>query len=180
MDVNLIYDIRTRVRNYKLYNDIDIQNFLSIYYKKGKQGTKELEAMTSLLKSVLERYSDLNEEEQYEFRVSVRSFNKWYAYIIQVARLFDKELHQEYVFTSYLDKFIPKPSTIEVSIEDKLKLEYFKLKETFKGDITLNPKHGGWCPGKPEGNLNRCEDNGRRRTARRDYQASERPLPRRV
>lgn len=44
-----------------------------------------------------------------------------------------------YVFTSYLDKFIPKVTTTNISIEDKLKLEYYKLKETFKGDITINP-----------------------------------------
>lgn len=139
IDVNMIYDVQTKIRNYKLYNTEDISKFLKIYYKKGAQGDKELGAMTSLLKPVLERYGDLSEEEQYEFRISLRNFNKWYAYIIQIARMFDKELHQEYVFTSYLDKFIPGVTTSDISIEDKLKLEYFKLKETFKGDITLNP-----------------------------------------
>ncbi|MDE0582012.1 DEAD/DEAH box helicase family protein [Planococcus sp. A6] len=139
IDVNRIYDIRTKIRNYQLYNDEDIAKFLKIYYKKGKQGDKELGEMTSLLKPVLNRYADMSEDEQYDFRISLRNFNKWYAYIIQVARMFDKELHQEYVFTSYLDKFIPKTVSRDISIEDKLKLEYFKLKETFKGDITLNP-----------------------------------------
>lgn len=139
IDVNMIYDVRTKIRNYKLYNDQDIEKFLKIYYKKGKQGEKDLGEMTSLLKPVLGRYADLTEEEQYEFRISLRSFNKWYSYIIQVARMFDKDLHKEYVFTSYLDKFIPKEVSSDISIEDKLKLEFYKLKETFKGDITLNP-----------------------------------------
>lgn len=139
IDVNMIYDVQTKIRNYKLYNDQDIEKFLKIYYKKGKQNDKDLGAMTSLLKPVLERYAELTDEEQYEFRISIRNFNKWYSYIIQVARMFDKELHKEYVFTSYLDKFIPKVTTTDISIEDKLKLEYYKLKETFKGDITLNP-----------------------------------------
>ncbi|MEK4404895.1 type I restriction endonuclease [Sporosarcina sp. FSL K6-6792] len=139
IDVNMIYDIQTKIHNFKLYNKQDIDKFLKIYYKKGKQSDKDLGEMTSLLKPVLERYTDLKDEEQYEFRISLRNFNKWYSYIIQVARMFDKGLHQEYVFTSYLDKFIPKLSTTDINIEDKLKLEYYKLEETFKGDITLNP-----------------------------------------
>jgi len=139
IDVNMIYDVQTKIRNYKLYNEQDIKKFLKIYYKKGKQGDKDLGEMTSLLKQVLERYADLSDEEQYEFRISIRNFNKWYSYIIQVARMFDRELHKEYVFISYLDKFIPKVTTTDISLEDKLKLEYYKLEETFKGDITLNP-----------------------------------------
>lgn len=139
IDVNIIYDVNTKIRNFKLYNDTDVAKFLKIYYKAGSQNAKDLGAMTSLLKPVIDRYTELTEDEQYEFRISVRSFNKWYAYIIQIARLFDKQLHQEYVFTSYLDKFIPKVTTADIDIEDKLKLEYYKLSETFKGDITLNP-----------------------------------------
>ncbi|QOR65779.1 type I restriction endonuclease subunit R [Cytobacillus suaedae] len=139
IDVNLIYDIRTKIRNYRLYNDQEIEKFLKIYYKKGKQGDKDLGKMTSLLKPVLERYASLNEDEQYDFRISLRNLNKCYSYIIQVARMYDKALHKEYVFTSYLDKFIPKVTSTEISIEDKLKLEYYKLEQTFKGDITLNP-----------------------------------------
>jgi type I restriction enzyme, R subunit len=51
--------------------------------------------------------------------------------------MFDKELHEEYIFTSYLIKFIPKNKSDQVSIEDKIKLEYYKLEETFKGEIVL-------------------------------------------
>lgn len=34
-------------------------------------------------------------------------------------------------------KFIPKNSTENINVEDKVKLEYYKLEETFKGDISL-------------------------------------------
>lgn len=46
---------------------------------------------------------------------------------------------KEYVFKSYLQKFLPKPERISLDLEDKLKLEFYKLEQTFKGDITLNP-----------------------------------------
>src|SRR5699024_12243716 len=53
--------------------------------------------------------------------------------------MYDKEIHKEYVFTSYLQKLLPKPERISLDLEDKLKLEFYKLEQTFKGDITLNP-----------------------------------------
>lgn len=95
--------------------------------------------MTALLKPIVDRYKDLNEESRFEFKKTVRNFNKWYAYIIQIARMFDKELQKEYVFTAYLEKLLPRATGKDIDLEDKLRLEFYKLEQTFKGDITLNP-----------------------------------------
>lgn len=137
IDVNLIYDTRTKLRKYKIYNDQDIEKLNKIYFKDGKQTEKDLGKMASALIPIINRYKELDEETQYEFRVTVRNFNKWYSYITQLTRMFDKELHEEYIFTSYLIKFIPRNKSDQVSIEDKIKLEYYKLEETFKGEIVL-------------------------------------------
>lgn len=137
IDVNLIYDTRTKLRNFKIYNDQDIKKLTRIYFKKGKQTEKDLGKIASHLIPIIKRYEELDEETQYKFRVTVRNFNKWYSYITQLVRMFDKELHEEYIFTSYLIKFIPKNSAEKINIEDKVKLEYYKLEETFKGTITL-------------------------------------------
>lgn len=95
--------------------------------------------MTALLKPIVDRYKDLNEESRFEFKKTVRNFNKWYAYIIQIARMFDKDLQKEYVFTAYLEKLLPRATRKDIDLEDKLRLEFYKLEQTFKGDITLNP-----------------------------------------
>lgn len=137
IDVNLIYDTKTKLRNYKVYNEQDIQQLVKMYFKDGKQTDTDLGKMASALKPIIKRYQELDEETQYTFRVTVRNFNKWYSYITQLTRMFDKELHEEYVFTSYLIKFIPKNKRENISIEDKLKLEYYKLEQTFKGNIAL-------------------------------------------
>ncbi|MCG4584073.1 hypothetical protein L0P56_01085, partial [Anaerosalibacter bizertensis] len=139
INVNLIYDTQILLRNERLYNDEDIEKFIKIYYKEGKQSATDLGRITSLMKPIIGRYTDLSEEDQFEFRKNIRNFNKWYSYIIQITRMYDKELHKEYVFTSYLQKLLPKPERISLDLEDKLKLEFYKLEQTFKGDITLNP-----------------------------------------
>lgn len=139
INVNLIYDTRTALRNYRLYNIDDIEKFVKIYYKNGTQTATDLGKMTSLLKPVVDRYTKLSEEDRFSFKKTIRNFNKWYSYIIQIARMYDKELHKEYVFTAYLDKLLPRVSERDIDLENKLKLEFYKLEETFKGDISLNP-----------------------------------------
>lgn len=47
--------------------------------------------MTSALKPVADRYNLKNPEERYQFRRQARSLVKWYSYISQVVRMFDKE-----------------------------------------------------------------------------------------
>lgn len=139
VNVNLIYQTQTTLRKYKLYNNDDIENFVTIYYKDGKQTDKDLGKMTALLKPVVNRYNELETEDRYEFRMTIRSFNKWYSYIAQVVRLFDKDLQKEFSFTSYLAKMLPKEPDKKIDLDGKLKLEFYKLQETFAGYIVLNP-----------------------------------------
>ena len=54
--------------------------------------------------------------------------------------MFDKELHQEFIFCSYLIKLLPAKKVEMIDIESKLKLEYYKLQKTFEGAITLEEK----------------------------------------
>lgn len=56
--------------------------------------------------------------------------------------MFDKDLHKEYSFTAYLEKLLPRARSKDVDLEGKLKLEFYKLEQTFKGDIILNPSQG--------------------------------------
>lgn len=140
VNVNLIYTAKTMLREFKLYNNNDIEKFVKINFKKGNQNATDLGRMTSLLKPVVNRYNDLGDEEKYKFKRILGNFNKWYAYIIQITRMFDKQLHKEYSFTNYLAKLLPSNSGTDVDLEGKLKLEFYKLEQTFKGDITLNPK----------------------------------------
>ena len=102
--------------------------------------------MTSTLKPVADRYNKLSSDERYQFRRQSRSFVKWYGYVAQVARMFDKELHEEYVFLSYLLGLLPAEPEQMIDLEGKLQLEYYKLQKTFEGSISLQKENGGIKP----------------------------------
>ncbi|MEC1906638.1 hypothetical protein ACFU2N_12230 [Bacillus velezensis] len=93
------------------------------------------DTQSKLRKFALYNDDDIVEDTQYEFRVTLRNFGKWYNYVAQLDRTFDMELLEENIYTSYLLKFIPKEKREKVYITEKVKLEYYKLQKDFEGEI---------------------------------------------
>jgi type I restriction enzyme R subunit len=136
INVNLIYDTKTLIRTFLLYNDSDILKFNTLYYKTNQSET-DLGKITSLFTPMLKHYLTLSEDDQFKFKKAVRNFVKWYSYITQIVRMFDKDLQKEYNFLKYMDKVLPNSSSEVVNLEDKIKLEYYRLEMTYEGLIAL-------------------------------------------
>ena len=124
---------------------------MEIWSKPGKQDATAMGKMTSTLKPVADRYNQKNPEERYQFRRLCRSLIRWYSYLTQVVRMFDKELNQEYLFLSYLIGLLPAEKEDPVDLDGKLKLEYYKLQKTFEGAIQLENLNGEYEPAKQKG-----------------------------
>lgn len=146
VNVDLIYKLQKELHEYNIFSDNDIEAFSNIYYSDKKQDSTMMGKMTSALKPVADRYNKLATDERYNFRRQLRSYIKWYGYISQVCRMFDKDMQKEYVFCSYLIKLIPAETTQMIDLEGALKLEFYKLEETFKGEIELKDLSGIYTP----------------------------------
>lgn len=136
MNVNLVYDNIAKVKEFYLFNDEDVQKFAKLYFKK-EQFSTDLGKITALFKPVTDRYNDLIEEKRVVCKDAIKSFNKHYAYVSQITRMFDKELYKTYLFTEYLAKLLPKRTAEKVNLDDKIQLEFTNLRETFSGSIEL-------------------------------------------
>lgn len=146
VNVDLIYQVQKELRGYAIYSDSDIEAFSKEYFERKTQDSKAMGRMTSILKPVADRYNNKSADDRYQFRREVRKFIKWYSYISQVVRMYDKDLHKEFVFCSYLIGLLPAEKVEMVDIEGKLKLEYYKLQKTFEGAIELEQKKGAFVP----------------------------------
>lgn len=63
-------------------------------------------------------------------------------------RLHDPELFHEYQYTTHLVKLLPRPDVIDfIDVDDKIRLEYASLTETFAGAIVLDEKPPVFVPG---------------------------------
>lgn len=81
------------------------------------------------------------------YRPSLASFNRVYAYITQVCRLFDKDIHRFSIYSKFLYTMLPKGHGGEkINIDDKVLLEYYKLEKDFEGPIELESTEGGYTP----------------------------------
>lgn len=132
VNADLIYQTERELLDYAIYNQNDVVAFIEVWNKSGKQDERAMGRMTSVLKPVADRYNLKNPEERYQFRRLVRSLIRWYSYITQVARMFDKDMHKEYLFLSYLIGLLPGETEDPVDLDGKLKLEYYKLQKTFE------------------------------------------------
>lgn len=141
IDANLIYVKRQQLAESEVYGPDDVDAIIRIYTKEQSADEQSRQGhITNALKPVVDRYNGLDRLKKKTFRVNIRSFVKWYSYITQIVRLFDRDLHKEYIFAGYLSRLLPREGDGKVDLDDALQLEYNKLYKTYQGAIELEPK----------------------------------------
>ena len=148
-DLNKVYDLRAKISDFMLYNYEDVDNFNKYMASQaGKnQDAAALGRLAGMFRPVIARYNDLSDEDRYTVRDYIRKFNNAYSYITQLVRLHDKELFNEYQYTLHLTRLLPRVNSEDfVDIEEKIKLEYASLTETFRGAIVLDEKPPVFTP----------------------------------
>lgn len=151
VNTDLLYKVQRELREFGFYNDTDIDEFCEVYFTNGAQGSDAQGLLASKLLPAVEHYQLKTDDERYKIRRSMRNFCKWYGYVSQVVRMFDKDLHREYVFCSFLVGMLPEAPVPMEDIEKLLNLEMYKLEKTFEGDISLGEEGGIYTPAEPKG-----------------------------
>ncbi len=144
INVDLIYKTKDQLRDFHIYNDDDVKKIAEIYIDPNNKNSGVVQAkISNSLIVVAEKYNELDEQQRYQFRRTVRSFVRWFNYVQQVVRTFDIEMQNEYTFCRYLMKLLPPDQKDKWNLDNKVRLEYYKLQHTFSGQITLNKNTSG-------------------------------------
>ena len=149
-DINKVYDFRNKIRDFMLYDFEDVETFNKFMVTQtGKQqDSTALGKLTSMFRPVISRYMDLCEDDRDIVRDYICKFNNSYAFVTQLVRLHDRDLFNEYQYTLHLIRLLPRNGGEGIgNIEDKVKLEYASLTETFRGAIVLDEKPPVFVPG---------------------------------
>lgn len=149
INTDLLYQVQTDIRGYRLYDESDIEAAAEIVFTDGKgksQGNVQGK-LAAVLKPAVARYNELDDDERYQVRRKVRSFCKWYTYITQIVRMFDRDLHKEYVYLSYLRHLLKVEKIPVEAVDDKVEMRFYKLKREFEGSISLEGTGGVLEPG---------------------------------
>lgn len=151
VNTDLLYRVQSELRSYTIYDDADISGFCDVYFARGAQGNEAQGLLASKLLPAVEKYHAKSGDDRYKIRRSMRNFCKWYRYVSQIVRMFDTDLHREYVYCSFLVGMLPTEVVPMEDIEKMLRLEMYKLEKTFDGDISLGDESGVYAPAEPKG-----------------------------
>ena len=146
VNVNLVYGKVESLHHFHIYSENDVKAVCTIYSARRGSAKTMQGRISCALKPVVDTYNAIDSKNRSLFRREIRSFVKWYGYISQITRMFDRALHEEYLFCSYLSKLLPGDPTAPIDLDNSLKLEFYKLEQTFKGSIELEKKQAALPP----------------------------------
>ena len=143
---NVVYDLKNTLDNYRVYQEMEINKFADIFYSNEVQKGGDLGKLQSQLQPALDRFKALEDDKKDMFKSTLARFNRIYAFITQVCRLFDKDIHKFSVYAKFLYMQLPKGGIEKVNLDDKVLLEYYRLEKDFEGNIELSPSEDGFKP----------------------------------
>lgn len=143
VNVNDLYQLQKELHNAHIYTQQDIDKVLSVMKQEDVQEGSALSQLANIYQAVMHRYeTELVDEEKDLFRKNAKQFVKWYDYISQLNRNFDKQLLEEKLFIEQLIHFFPTNHQESINIEDTVTLEFYRLREGDTTDIHLLKEEG--------------------------------------
>ena len=94
--------------------------------------------MNACIDPAVNRFKDLDEETQEEFRKVLVAYRNLYAFMSQVIPFYDSDLEKLYSFVRFLLAKLPKrDSGPKYHFEDEINLKYYRLQKISEGGIDL-------------------------------------------
>jgi len=146
-DPNLLYDIETRLKEFGIFADDEVEMFAASFF-----GNANMDKLYSILKPAVDRWVDLEEGERKESRKLLSDYAKTYTFLSQLLTFSDPDLEKLYVFVKYLRRYLPyEPGKLPLDVQEKIDLESYRVSESFRGDIELERGKGEVEPAKKPG-----------------------------
>ncbi len=138
-DPNLLYQIESRLAAFPVYAEADVDCFAKVYFD--SRATQD--QLYTALAPVVERFREISEEEQHDFRGQLTDYVRLYAFLAQVLTFADADLEKLYVFGRHLRRLLPA-DRIELprEVQQNIDMESYRIQQTGSGRIALDRKSG--------------------------------------
>ena len=125
-----IYKLSEKINQYNILDWDDIVTFNELLYKE-EITSKDKIKMENLVDKALKKVYQYEKKKQIEIRSAIKSFNKFYTFLIQASCFEDTDIHRKYNFLSYLINEIDiDTSGSHLSLKDKISATYIRQKKT--------------------------------------------------
>ncbi|MDM8535288.1 type I restriction endonuclease [Desulfobacterales bacterium HSG17] len=141
VDPRQLYEIQARLDAWQVYYKQEVEQFCKIFYKpKKKQSIADQSKLYACINPAVERFKQLDKENQEEFRKVVAAFKNLYAFLSQIIPFQDSDLEKLYTYLRFLVKKLPKRETGEIyKFDEDISLEFYRLQKISEGSILLEP-----------------------------------------
>lgn len=97
--------------------------------------------MNGVLDLAVERFKTLAQAEQEDFKSKCVSFRNLYGFLAQIIPYQDSDLEKLYIYLRFLLTKLPRRKADDFfSVEDEVKLSYYRLQKISEGQIDLTPQ----------------------------------------
>ncbi len=159
-DPDHLYDLKTKIDSYKIIWETEIDNFCKIFYrKKEKLEVRDHAQLNAMIDPAVDRYTHLQEEEEKEdFKHTVTSFLRMYAFLTQIMPFFDIKLEKLYTYCRFLIRKLPINDKDKFRLGDDVTLEYYRLQKISESSPELEDIQEGYVPSFIDGGARTSED----------------------
>ena len=160
-DINHLYDLKARLDDFQVYWQEEIDEFANVYFHPNTNlnNAKNQKYLYSFTDPSVERFKELEEEKQDEFKKSIRSWTNLYSFLAQIMPFVDAEFEKFYAFAKLLQTRLPKRDLSETfQLSDEVALEYYRLEKIKEGSIDLLKGEEGELSGTTEAGLKRTKE----------------------
>jgi type I restriction enzyme R subunit len=137
-DPHTLYRLQHGLQEAQVYSPEEITALCEVWYKNRKEPTPgDHKIINSVIDKAVERYKELEETEQEEFKSNLVSFRNLYGFLSQIIPFQDSDLEQLYTYLRFLHTKLPKRQTGTYELEDEVMLKYYRLQKISEGSIDL-------------------------------------------
>ncbi len=136
VDVNGVYNFRNDIAQYHLWSINDEEAIYKLATAT-KDDKNRLGKLSNAFKSVVDRYNALDEETRFQIRGLIKNFVRFYAYMAQVERTYDRSLYKTYIFCDLLYRLLPKTPHEKVDLNKQIQLINSRIEEGKTQQIKL-------------------------------------------
>lgn len=135
---NRLYDLKTKIESAQVYYQSEVDAFSKIFYKPGSVSVRDQAKLYAYIDPSVDRYKDLSEEIQDEFKKALTTFARQYSFLSQIMPFQDIELEKLYSFGRFLLTKLPRVDYTErLKLDNEVALEYYRLQKIAEGDLVL-------------------------------------------
>ena len=128
-----------KLNEWQIYHRAELDAWCEIWFRNRLNPSGgEHKKLNSIIDVVVERYRQLeDEEQQLLFKSQLVSFRNLYQFLSQVIPYQDSDLEKLYTFARYLLTKLPRDRSQAVHVDDDVELKYYRLQKISEGKIDL-------------------------------------------